>query len=94
MAVSFTGPVADRIAIRELHETYADASLRGDVEQRLGCFTEDCVCINPFGELRGKPALRAMWEQMFASLSALGFFPVLGAIEVDGDRATTRAHVR
>src|SRR5262245_34861110 len=92
--MAFTGPIEDRIAIRELHETYADASFRGDMEQRLGCFIEDCICTNSFGEMRGKAQLRAMWDQMFSELDALAFFPVMGGIEVDGDRATSRAYIR
>jgi uncharacterized protein (TIGR02246 family) len=92
--MAFTGPIEDRIAIRELHDTYTDASFRGDMEQRLGCFIEDCTRINPVGEIRGKEQLKAMWDQMFANLDALGLFPVVGGIEVDGDRATSRPSVR
>ena len=92
--MAFTGPIEDRIAIRELHDTYADASFRGDMEQRLGCFIEDCTCINPYGEMRGKKQLKATWDQIFSNLDALGFFPVMGGIEVDGDRATSRAYIR
>jgi uncharacterized protein (TIGR02246 family) len=92
--MAFTGPTEDRIAIRELHDTYADASFRGDMEQRLGCFIDDCICTNPFGEMRGKTQLKAMWDQMFSGLNVAAFFPVVGAIEVDGDRARSRAYIR
>jgi len=92
--MAFIGTLEDRIAIRELHETYADAGFRGDMEQWLGCFVEDCTWVTPFGEMRGKEQLRAGWEQVFSNLAALGFFTVMGAIEVDGDSATDRAYIR
>ena len=90
----FTGSLEDRIAIRELNETYADAGFRGDVDQWLGCFAEDCVWITEFGEMRGKAQLRGMWDQIWQTMGALGFFTVLGSIEVAGDTARTRAYVR
>jgi len=92
--MAYTGPLEDRIAIRELHETYADAGFRGDMEQWLGCFAEDCTWVTPYGEMRGKDQLRATWDQIFSNLAALGFFTVMGAIEVDGDTATDRAYIR
>ena len=57
--MNFTGPFEDRIDIRELHDSYADAGFRCDMELWLNCFAEDCVWITPFGEVRGKvlPAL-------------------------------------
>ena len=39
--MAFTGPVEDRLAIRELYGTYGDSSWRGDREQWVSCFTED-----------------------------------------------------
>lgn len=92
--MAFTGTIEDRIAIRELHDTYADAGFRGDKEQWLGCFADDCVWVTPFGEMNGKEQLEATWNQIFASLSALGFFTVMGSLEIDGDRATDRAYIR
>lgn len=92
--MAFIGPLEERIAIRELHETYADAGFRGDMEQWLGCFVEDCTWVTPFGTMQGKEQLKATWDQIFSNLAALGFFTVMGAIEVDGDRATDRAYIR
>lgn len=39
--MAFTGPMEDRLLIRELYDTYADAGSRGDREGWLGCFAED-----------------------------------------------------
>ena len=92
--MAYIGPLEDRIAIRELHETYADAGFRGDMEQWLGCFIDDCTWVTPYGEMHGKEELKATWDQIFANLGALGFFTVMGSIEVDGDNATDRAYIR
>jgi uncharacterized protein (TIGR02246 family) len=94
LAMAFTGPLEDRIAIRELHDTYADAGFRGDMEQWLGCFAEDCVWVTPFGEVRGKQQLKGQWDQVFSNLAAIGFFTVMGGLEIDGDTATDRAYIR
>ena len=92
--MAFNGPLEDRIAIRELHETYADAGFRGDKQAWLDCWTEDCVWITPFGETRGKAALSGQWDALFATLDALGFFPTLGSMQVDGGHAVTRSYIR
>ena len=92
--MGFSGPLDDRIAIRELHEIYADTAFRSDREGWLGCWAEDCRWITPFGEVRGKAELIEQWGKIGESFGVIGFFPVLGAIEVTGDRATCRSHVR
>lgn len=92
--MAFTGPLEDRIAIRELNDAYGDAGFRGDMDAWLDCFAEDCVWITQFGEMRGKEQLAGMWNQIWETMGALGFFTVMGAIEIDGDRARTRAYIR
>lgn len=92
--MAFTGTLEDRIAIRELHDTYADAGFRGDMQQWLDCFAEDCVWITPFGEMRGKDQLKGLWDQIWSTMGALGFFTVMGALEVEGDKAKGRAYIR
>lgn len=92
--MSFTGPLEDRIAIRELGETYADAAFRSDREGWLDCWAEDCVWVTPFGELRGKSAMAAQWDQIDAQFGMVGFFPMLAALDVSGERARARCYVR
>lgn len=92
--MTFTGSFEDRTAIRELHETYADAGFRKDGQAWLDCWAEDGVWITSFGEMRGKEALAKQWDMLMATMESLAFFPILGAIEVDGDRAVTRGYVR
>jgi ketosteroid isomerase-like protein len=92
--MAFSGPLEDRIAIRELHDAYADAGFRGDRQGWLDCWSEDCVWKTVFGELRGRAALTKQWDQLWDTIGALGFFAKVGAIEVDGDRAATRCYIR
>jgi len=89
----FTGPLEDRIAIRELTESYADTAFRSDREGWLGCWTDDCVWITPFGEVRGKAGLTEQWGQIGATFGVIGFFPLLAAVAIDGDRAVARSYV-
>lgn len=92
--MSFTGPLEDRIAIRELHDTYADTAFRGDAQGWLDCWAEDCVWVTPFGEVRGKQQLTAQWDKIGETFGTIGFFAVVGSIEIDGDRAMARGYVR
>jgi ketosteroid isomerase-like protein len=92
--MGFDGPLEDRLAIRELMGTYADAAFRGDVEAYLACWTDDGVRAQGVSEIRGKAALRAMWDQIWAGLEKMAFFTELAGSEVRGDRATARVYCR
>lgn len=88
----FTGPLEDRIAIRELYDAYADASFRGDRAAYLALWHDDGVRAARQGEARGKAELAAHWDQSWAMLTSMTFFTQISAIEVDGDRATARCY--
>lgn len=90
----FFGPESDRLAIRELHDTYADAASRMDKQQWLDCWTEDAVWVTSNGDVCGRAALSERWDHLFSTMDAMAFFSMTGAIAVDGDRATARCHVR
>lgn len=92
--MAFTGPLEDRIAIRELHGTYADASFRADKQGWLDCWADDCLWASSMGDFIGKEALSAQWDTLWAAMTSLAFFTETGAIEIDGDTATARCYVR
>lgn len=92
--MAFIGSIEDRLAIRELHDTYADTGFRQDRDGWLDCWTEDAVWVTPFGEVRGKAAIEAQWDRAMGPVAAMGFFAKVGSIEVDSDSATTRAYIR
>ncbi|EJL24829.1 nuclear transport factor 2 family protein [Novosphingobium sp. AP12] len=92
--MTFTGPQADRMAIRELMECYADAASRIDKAQWLGCWAPDAVWAMRQGDIVGLEALSQTWDMIFGAVDALAFFAMPGAIAVTGDTATARCHVR
>lgn len=92
--MAFTGPAGDRQLIRELIGAYSDATFRSDGEAWLALWTESGVRAQGGQEIRGKAALRAMWDKVWGALDKMAFFAEIGAIEADGDRATTRVYCR
>lgn len=92
--MAFEGSLEDRQLIRERFGAYSDATFRRDVEAWLACWTQDGVRAQGGAERRGKPALRAFWDKAWEPLERMAFFSEIGAIEVDGDRATARSYCR
>ena len=74
------GPLEDRLAIRELIESYNDAVMR---------FDGDAIWSLPgAGEIQGLDNFFPIWEQTMAGFSFVGFFASAGPITIDGDSAT------
>lgn len=92
--MAFTGPLEDRILIRERMGSYADAAFQNDCDAWLDNWVADCIWTGPGFELRGKPALQAQWQAIWATQDAMAFFTDIGAIEVQGDRALARCYCR
>jgi uncharacterized protein (TIGR02246 family) len=83
-----SGAVEDRLAIRELVESYNDAVMRFDGEAWAANWTDDAVWSLPgMGELEGKDTFYPMWKQMMAGFSFVGFFASAGPIVVKGATA-------
>ena len=89
--MAFTGPIEDRILIRERYNAYSDASNRQDEDAYLACWAEDGVRIGQGLTVTGKAALQQQWRQFWTILAKMAFFSEVGGIEVMGD--TARAHV-
>ncbi len=84
-----SGPLEDRIAIRELIESYNDAVMRLDVDAWASNWDDDGVWSLPgMGEVTGKDKIVPLWQQAMARLEVDGFFASAGPIIVTGDRAT------
>ncbi|MFK4874797.1 nuclear transport factor 2 family protein [Novosphingobium sp. ZW T3_23] len=92
----FAGPVEDRLAIRELLETYADAVTRRDAEAWGATWAEDAEWSLPdypeLGTTRGRPAIVAMWIEAMKAYPGIMFEAWPGSIEVSGDSATMRSY--
>jgi uncharacterized protein (TIGR02246 family) len=83
-----SGPVEDRLAIRELVESYNDAVMRFDADAWASNWTEDATWTLPgMGDVKGRDACVGLWKQLMGSFEFVGFFASAGPIVVDGDRA-------
>lgn len=89
--MTFTGPLEDRIAIRELLETYADAVCRVDDEAWGSTWAEDGVWEMPdypgMGAITGRANIVAFWKLAMEGFPGLVFTATPGSIVVDGDEA-------
>ncbi len=94
--MAFTGPVEDRLAIRELLDAYSDAVCQVDAEAWGALWAEDAEWAMPdfpaIGTTHGRTAIVAMWTGAMASFSGVVFVATPGSIVVDGDRAIVRAY--
>lgn len=92
----FTGPAEDRLALRELLETYADAVTRNDPEAWGATWAEQAEWSLPdypeLGTTRGRPAIVAMWVEAMKHYPGIMFEAWPGSIEIDGDRAVMRSY--
>jgi len=88
----FTGPIEDRLAIRQRFDSYSDAVTRQALDDYLDCWTEDGARFGAGGECQGVEALRAHWDGIWKALSQMAFMTQIGAIVVDGATATTRSY--
>lgn len=84
-----SGPVEDRLAIRELIESYNDAVMRFDADAWASNWTDDATWSLPgAGEITGKANFVPVWQGAMADFSFVGFFASAGPIIVDGNTAT------
>lgn len=87
----FSGPLQDRLAIRERFDSYSDAVTRQALDDYLNCWTEDGQRFGNGGECRGIDELRAHWYGIWKALSQMAFMTQIGAV-VDGATATARSY--
>ena len=92
----YSGPFEDRLAIRELLETYADAVTRRDAEAWGETWAEDAEWSLPdypeIGTTKGRAAIVAMWIEAMKAYPGIMFEAWPGWIQVDGDRAVMRSY--
>ncbi len=82
-----SGPIEDRLAIRELVESYNDAVMRFDGEAWAANWRDDGTWDTGQGEMTGKDVFFPVWQQAMSGFSFVGFFASAGPIVVDGDTA-------
>jgi uncharacterized protein (TIGR02246 family) len=83
-----SGPLEDRIAIRELVESYNDAVMRFDPIDWGANWAEDGVWSLPGrSEVKGRDKIVPFWTAVMGAIEVDGFFASAGTITVTGDTA-------
>lgn len=83
-----SGPLEDRLAIRELVESYNDAVMRFDGDAWQANWRDDATWRLPgAGDVTGKENFFPIWQQAMSGFSFVGFFASAGPIQVAGDKA-------
>lgn len=100
--MAFTGPLEDRVAIRELMDTHAHGVMAQDAELWSTIWAEDAYWALPeypdLGGFSGKEAIVAGWVESMKHYGLDGctkpmvYFMQPGSIMVEGDRATAVAY--
>lgn len=90
----FTGPLEDRIAIRELLDSYTDAASRMDRADWLACWHDDASWWTHYFDVSGKEAIAATYDGLMGNVEATSFIGQLGSCEIDGTRATCRSYAQ
>lgn len=86
----FSGPIEDRLAIRELHDAYCDAVLRKDPEDWGALWTEDAVWSLMGTEVVGRKNIVNLWNGAMAQFDAVSFLGIPASLSVTGDTASGR----
>ena len=83
-----SGPLEDRIAIRELIESYNDAVMRFDPDDWGANWADEGVWSLPGrGEVEGKASIVPFWQAVMSTMTVEGFFASAGIITVTSDTA-------
>ena len=91
--MNFSGPLEDRLAIRELNDQYCDATMTKDVAMWAETWAEDAEWVRRDTTFRGREAIVADARKVIDSYSSATFFCNLGSTHVEGHRATGRCHL-
>ena len=83
-----SGPIEDRLAIRELVDSYNDSVMRTDGEAWAENWRDDATWELPgAGPITGKANFFPVWQQAMSGFDFVGFFASAGPMEVNGDKA-------
>ncbi len=88
--MAFSGSIEDRLAIRELHDSYCDAVLRRDPDDWGALWTEDAVWSLMGTKVNGRENIVNLWNGAMSAFDAVSFLGIPASLEVTGDTATGR----
>jgi len=94
--MAFTGPLEDRVAIRELLDANADAVCVVDAVAWGATWAADGVWELPdypqIGKITGRANIVAAWTAAMAQYPGIIFVSTPGSIVVDGEQAVVRSY--
>lgn len=91
--MQFEGPVEDRLAIRELVDSYGDAVARHNAADWGSNWAEDSVWtlnLPDLPKVEGRVNIVALWSKAMAEYEYVLMTAKPGSIQVNGNRATGR----
>jgi ketosteroid isomerase-like protein len=88
--MGFSGPIEDQLAIRSLHDSYADAVFRREAGAWGDNWAEDGRWHLMGTIVEGRDAIVTLWNGAMGGFTFVAFFSQCAAIEIDGDTATGR----
>ena len=89
---AITGPIEDQLAIRALHESYADAVFRRDAADWGALWADDASWDLMGTPVEGKQAIVGLWTGAMSTFAFVAFFSQVGTIEITGDTASGRLY--
>lgn len=91
--MTYTGPLEDRVAIRELLETYGDAVNQRDAEVWSSTWAEDGAwTLLEMDTVHGRGRIVEMWTAAMSQFPGVVFIPTLGMIHIEGNTARMRSY--
>lgn len=91
-ATMYEGSMEDRLAIRELVDSYSDAVNRIDAAAWSACWADDAIWRFHGRAIEGREAIVTAWRGAMASYRRAWFMASPGMIAVTGDEARMRVH--
>lgn len=91
--MGFSGPVDDRIALRELLDAYADAVCCRDADAWAATWADNGQWELPgFGTFSGKAEIVGIWKQAMTGFPGIVFRAWPGSMAINGASATMRSY--
>ena len=72
--MAITGPIEDQLAIRALHDNYADAVFRRDAADWGALWADDAVWDLAGTTVNGKDSIVGLWQGAMGTFAFVGFF--------------------
>lgn len=90
----FKGPIEDRLAIRELNDTYGDGVVMMDAHVWGSVWAEDASWDFMGMTIEGREAIVQTWQGAMGNFDKVSFSCVPSMIEVNGDTAIARCQTQ